>query len=91
MTGAAAQVAAEPAMYLLLGRGTLVEGSIIAQSVPEGLAGGISYAFLLSEVPFADGNGRLSRLIMNAELSRAGEARIIASMPQPKQPMMTAP
>ncbi|WP_244201439.1 Fic family protein [Paraburkholderia rhynchosiae] len=27
--------------------------------------------------PFADGNGRLSRLITNAELSRGGRARII--------------
>jgi hypothetical protein len=58
--------------------GTLIEGSLIARGVPEGLARAIYYAFLVSEVhPFADGNGRLSRLVMNAELSRAGEARII--------------
>jgi Fic family protein len=36
------------------------------------------YAFLVSEVhPFEDGNGRLSRLVMNAELSRVGLTRII--------------
>ena len=64
----------EPALV----RGTLIEGSLIARGVPEGLARAIYYAFLVAEVhPFVDGNGRLSRLVMNAELSRAGEARII--------------
>jgi len=59
-------------------RGTLIEGSSLARSVPEGLARAIYYAFLTSEVhPFSDGNGRISRIIMNAELSRANEARII--------------
>jgi hypothetical protein len=59
-------------------RGTLIEGSALARSVPEGLARAIYYAFLVSEIhPFVDGNGRLSRLVMNAELSRVGEARII--------------
>lgn len=59
-------------------RGTLIEGSELAKSVPEGLARAIYFGFLVSEVhPFADGNGRLSRLIMNAELSRTGESRII--------------
>jgi len=59
-------------------RGTLQEGSKLALSVPEGLARAIYYAFLVSEThPFDDGNGRLSRLIMNAELSRLGLGRII--------------
>ena len=59
-------------------RGTLTEGSELARSVPEGLARAIYLAFLVSEIhPFADGNGRISRLVMNAELSRTGEARII--------------
>lgn len=59
-------------------RGTLMEGSGIARSVPEGLPRAIFYAFLVSEVhPFDDGNGRVSRLVMNAELSRTGESRII--------------
>ncbi|TAK86783.1 MAG: hypothetical protein EPO20_06035 [Betaproteobacteria bacterium] len=59
-------------------RGTLIEGSELARSVPEGLPRAIYLAFLVSEVhPFADGNGRISRLVMNAELSRTGEARII--------------
>jgi len=59
-------------------RGTLTEGSRLALSVPEGLARAIYYAFLVSEVhPFDDGNGRLSRLVMNAELTRNGLGRII--------------
>jgi hypothetical protein len=59
-------------------RGTLLEGVRLAFSVPEGLARAIFYAFLVSDIhPFNDGNGRLSRLIMNAELSRMGLARII--------------
>jgi Fic family protein len=59
-------------------RGTLQEGSNLALSVPEGLARAIYYAFLVSEThPFDDGNGRLSRLTMNAELSRLGLCRII--------------
>jgi hypothetical protein len=34
--------------------------------------------FLVSEVhPFADGNGRVARIMMNAELVAAGESRII--------------
>lgn len=59
-------------------RGTLIEGSSLAKSVPEGLPRAIYYAFLVSEVhPFNDGNGRISRIVMNAELSRCSEARII--------------
>ncbi len=59
-------------------RGTLQESSTIALSIPEGLARAIFYAFSIAEVhPFTDGNGRTSRLIMNAELSRVGNSRII--------------
>lgn len=59
-------------------RGTLLEGVRLASSVPEGLARAIFYAFLMSDVhPFNDGNGRLSRLMMNAELSRCERCRII--------------
>jgi hypothetical protein len=64
----------EPALV----RGTLMEGSTLALSVPEGLARAIFYGFLISEVhPFGDGNGRLSRLMLNAELSRRGLCRVI--------------
>lgn len=59
-------------------RGTFEEGSRIALSVPEGLARAIFYMFLVAEIhPFVDGNGRVSRLVMNAELSRTGLHRII--------------
>jgi Fic family protein len=34
--------------------------------------------FVVSEVhPFADGNGRVARTVMNAELSHVGETRIV--------------
>lgn len=64
----------EPGMV----RGTMEEASQLALSVPEGISRAIYYAFLISEVhPFDDGNGRLSRLVMNAELTRVGLNRII--------------
>jgi len=59
-------------------RGTLVEGSKLLPSVPSGAARAMFAMFLVSEVhPFMDGNGRLARLVMNAELSAAGECRIV--------------
>ena len=64
----------EPAMV----RGTCAACSPLALSIPEGLARAIFYAFLVSEIhPFEDGNGRLSRLLMNAELSRVARCRVI--------------
>lgn len=43
-----------------------------------GMARALYAMFLVSEVhPFDDGNGRLARLVMNAELSQAGQCRII--------------
>ncbi len=59
-------------------RGTLVEGSRLLTGVPMGLARALLAMFVVSEVhPFNDGNGRLARLVMNAELSVAGGCRII--------------
>ena len=59
-------------------RGTLVEGSKILPTLPAGMARALLAMFIVAEVhPFNDGNGRLSRLVMNAELSVAGGCRII--------------
>ncbi len=59
-------------------RGTLVEGSKLLPSVPGGTARALLAMFLVSEVhPFIDGNGRLARLVMNAELSVLNSCRII--------------
>lgn len=59
-------------------RGTLVEGSKLLPSVPPGPARALMAMFLVSEVhPFTDGNGRLARLVMNAELSVVNSCRII--------------
>ncbi|KWT95588.1 MULTISPECIES: Fic family protein [unclassified Variovorax] len=59
-------------------RGTLVEGSKLLLSVPEGTARALLAMFLVAEVhPFNDGNGRLARLVMNAELSAVDGCRII--------------
>ena len=59
-------------------RGTLIEGSKVLPSVPAGTARALLAMFLVAEVhPFTDGNGRLARLVMNAELSVVGACRII--------------
>jgi hypothetical protein len=59
-------------------RGTLVEGSRILASIPPGTARALMVMFLVTEVhPFNDGNGRLARLVMNAELSVVDACRII--------------
>ena len=49
--------------------GTLVQGFDVYQSLPAGLKRSIFIHFMISEVhPFDDGNGRLSRIMMNSEL-----------------------
>lgn len=59
-------------------RGTLIEGSKLLPSVPPGIARALLAMFIVSEVhPFIDGNGRLARLVMNAELSVVNASRII--------------
>ncbi|MEB0060145.1 Fic family protein [Variovorax sp. LG9.2] len=58
--------------------GTLREAGLLMHDVDAGLARALLAMFIVSEVhPFNDGNGRLARLVMNSELSAAGEARII--------------
>ena len=59
-------------------RGTLVMGSKLLPSIPAGMARALFSMFLVAEVhPFDDGNGRLARLVMNAELTAVDECRII--------------
>jgi hypothetical protein len=59
-------------------RGTLHQGFALYQHLTEPLARAMFMMFLISEVhPFDDGNGRLARLMMNAELVSANQCRII--------------
>ena len=58
--------------------GTLREGFRFYDSLPPGFARACFAMFLVSEVhPFADGNGRSARLLMNSELTAASQQRII--------------
>lgn len=59
-------------------RGTLSAASQLALSVPEGLARAVFYALMQWCIqPFEHGGERLARLVMNAELSSVGQARIL--------------
>lgn len=58
--------------------GTLAEGFDIGQSLTEPLSRAIYIMFVVAEVhPFDDGNGRIARVMMNAELQTAEQMRII--------------
>lgn len=58
--------------------GTLRQGFDIYQRLEAPLDRAIFIMFMVAEVhPFADGNGRAARIMMNAELSAENEARII--------------
>ena len=58
--------------------GTLVEGFTRLDDLPLGFARAAFQLFVVSEVhPFDDGNGRVARATMNAELSVVGQARIV--------------
>jgi hypothetical protein len=59
-------------------RGTLIEGFRIYQRLTEPLHRAIFMMFLVSEVhPFVDGNGRIARVMMNAELAAASQVRVL--------------
>lgn len=58
--------------------GTLAQGFDLYTTLDDPFARAVYQAFLVAEVhPFNDGNGRISRIMMNAELVAADEARII--------------
>ena len=59
-------------------RGTLMKGFEYYQSLESAFAKAIFMLFMISEVhPFNDGNGRISRIMMNAELVHADQSKII--------------
>jgi hypothetical protein len=59
-------------------RGTLIKGFDFYKALAHPFAKAAYMMFLVSEVhPFADGNGRLARIMMNAELVHRGQSRII--------------
>lgn len=59
-------------------RGTLRKGYEFYQALEHPFARSIFMLFMVSEVhPFNDGNGRISRVMMNAELVAADQSKII--------------
>ena len=58
--------------------GTLERGFAIYRDLPSAFQRAVFMHGLVAEVhPFADGNGRLARLMMNAELVSSNEERIV--------------
>ena len=58
--------------------GTLARGFDLCRSLETPFQRAVFMMFLIAEVrPFVDGNGRIARIMMNAELVAAGEERII--------------
>ena len=59
-------------------KGTLLKGFEIYQTLREPFHRAVYMMFFIAEVhPFLDGNGRLARVMMNAELIAASETRMI--------------
>ena len=59
-------------------RGTLKRGFDMARALRHPFARALFMLFMTSEVhPFEDGNGRISRLMMNAELVAGGESKVL--------------
>ena len=59
-------------------KGTLAKAFDLYQTLEPGIARAIFIMFVIAEVhPFLDGNGKIARIMMNAELEKANECRII--------------
>jgi Fic family protein len=59
-------------------RGTLIKGFDYYQALQDPFAKAAYIMFMISEIhPFLDGNGRIARVMMNAELAKANQTRII--------------
>jgi hypothetical protein len=59
-------------------KGTLIQAFKYYAALNEPMAKAIFMMFMVSEVhPFIDGNGRVARIMMNAELFHGGQSRII--------------
>ncbi len=59
-------------------RATLRRGFEVADGLIDPFARAVYMMFVVSDVhPFVDGNGRIARVMMNAELSAGGQGRII--------------
>jgi hypothetical protein len=59
-------------------RGTLIKGFDYYQALQEPFAKAAYIMFMISEIhPFLDGNGRIARVMMNAELVKTNQTRII--------------
>ena len=59
-------------------RGTLTKGFEYYQALESPFARALFMLFMVSEVhPFNDGNGRISRIMMNSELVSADQSKII--------------
>lgn len=63
---------------MTLTRGTLIKGFDFYKALIHPFAKAAYVMFMVSEVhPFLDGNGRLARIMMNAELTKQGQSKII--------------
>lgn len=58
--------------------GTLRKGLALLSDIPAGIGRALFMMFVVAEVhPFRDGNGRVARVMMNAELSAVDASRIV--------------
>lgn len=59
-------------------KGTLIKSFDFYQALLDPFAKAAYMMFVISEIhPFLDGNGRIARVMMNAELTKAGQSKII--------------